>query len=223
MSSSDPNSKIDFLDAPEVVRRKIKGAFCEEGNVEENGVLAFVEAVLMPISELRLDRMRGETAGADREEGADADADADVDQTPFASEDAPPGTLFSIPRKAEHGGPLHYASFDALRADFAARRVHPKDLKTAVGDAIVRLLAPIRRAFEESEEWRAVERLAYPDPNAKPEKKKKVRVSCRRVLFWPRCVVLLAMVLVLVLVTVADVCACSFVRAAEDVPPAPAW
>ncbi|THH14200.1 hypothetical protein EW146_g6115, partial [Bondarzewia mesenterica] len=31
MSSSDPDSKIDFLDPPEVVRRKIKKAFCEEG------------------------------------------------------------------------------------------------------------------------------------------------------------------------------------------------
>ena len=40
MSSSDPNSKIDFLDPPEVVRRKIKAAFCEEGNTAENGVLA---------------------------------------------------------------------------------------------------------------------------------------------------------------------------------------
>ena len=38
MSSSDPNSKIDLLDPPEVVRKKIRGAFCEEGNVKENGV-----------------------------------------------------------------------------------------------------------------------------------------------------------------------------------------
>ena len=41
MSSSEPNSKIDFLDPPDVVKRKIKSAFCEEGNVAENGVLAF--------------------------------------------------------------------------------------------------------------------------------------------------------------------------------------
>ena len=56
MSSSDPNSKIDFLDPPEVVRRKIKAAFCEEGNTAENGVLSFVQAVLIPISELRIER-----------------------------------------------------------------------------------------------------------------------------------------------------------------------
>jgi tyrosyl-tRNA synthetase len=52
MSASDPNSKIDLLDIPEVVKKKIKAAFCE-GNIEENGVLSFVGAVLIPISELR--------------------------------------------------------------------------------------------------------------------------------------------------------------------------
>ena len=171
MSSSDPNSKIDFLDPPELVRKKIKSAFCEEGNVDENGVLAFVQAVLIPISALRLERLAGDT-GADADEGADAAGD----QSPFVLPGAPAGTVFSVSRKEEHGGSLHYASFEALRDDFAQRRLHPKDLKTAVADAIVRLLAPIRAAFEASEEWRAVEKLAYPDPNAKPEKAKKVRV-----------------------------------------------
>ncbi|KAF8452294.1 hypothetical protein L210DRAFT_143584 [Boletus edulis BED1] len=31
-----------------VVKRKIKRAFCEEGNVTENGLLAFAQAVLIP-------------------------------------------------------------------------------------------------------------------------------------------------------------------------------
>ncbi|TBU27101.1 tyrosyl-tRNA synthetase [Dichomitus squalens] len=171
MSSSDPNSKIDFLDPPEVVRRKIKSAFCEEGNTTQNGVLAFVKAVLIPISELRIERLQGKT-GADAEEGAGAVGE----QTPFVLEGAPEGTVFSIFRKEEHGGSLHYSNFDALEADYAAKKVHPKDLKTAVADAIVRLLDPIRQMFEADEEWQKVEKLAYPDPNAKPEKKKKVRV-----------------------------------------------
>ena len=171
MSSSDPNSKIDFLDPPELVRKKIKSAFCEEGNTEENGVLSFVEAVLIPISQLRIERIQGNT-GADSEEGQDATGD----QTPFVLEDAPEGTVFSIFRKSEHGGSLHYSNFDQLKEDFAAKKVHPKDLKTAVADAIVRLLTPIREAFESNEEWKAVEKLAYPDPNAKSEKVKKVRV-----------------------------------------------
>ncbi|KAI0357077.1 tyrosyl-tRNA synthetase [Trametes cingulata] len=168
MSSSDPDSKIDFLDAPEVVRRKIKKAFCEEGNVEDNGVLSFVEAVLIPISQLRIERARGLT-GADADEGVGAVGD----QTPFVAEGAPEGTVFSVVRKEEHGGTLHYSSIQALKEDFKERKLHPKDLKTAVADAIVRLLEPIRKAFEADEEWQKVEKLAYPDPNAKPEKTKK--------------------------------------------------
>lgn len=171
MSSSDPDSKIDFLDGPDAVRRKIKKAFCEEGNVEDNGVLSFVEAVLIPISELRIERAKGET-GADAEEGAGAVGD----QTPFAVEGAPEATVFSIFRKEEYGGSLHYSSFDALKEDFREKKLHPKDLKAAVADAIVRLLDPIRQAFQADEEWQKVEKLAYPDPNAKPEKKKKVRL-----------------------------------------------
>jgi hypothetical protein len=49
-------------------------------------------------------------------------------------------------------------------------------LKTAVGDAINKLLDPIRKAFEENEEWQKVEKLAYPDPNAKADKKNKKKV-----------------------------------------------
>ena len=170
MSSSDPNSKIDFLDPPEVVRKKIKNAFCEEGNIAENGVLSFVKAVLIPISELRIERQQGRT-GADADEGVSAL----WDQTPFVVEGAPEGTVFSIQRKEEHGGSLHYKSFEELEADFGAKKVHPLDLKTAVAAAINRLLDPIRAAFEQDEEWKKTEKLAYPDPNAKPEKKKKVR------------------------------------------------
>ncbi|KIK05915.1 hypothetical protein K443DRAFT_90447, partial [Laccaria amethystina LaAM-08-1] len=54
MSASDPNSKIDFLNFPDIVKKKLRAAFCEEGNVEENGVLAFVGALLIPMSQLRL-------------------------------------------------------------------------------------------------------------------------------------------------------------------------
>ena len=62
MSSSDPDSKIDFLDTPDAVRRKIKKAFCEEGNVADNGVLAFVRAVVIPVSVMRIERAK-ERAG----------------------------------------------------------------------------------------------------------------------------------------------------------------
>ena len=37
MSSSDPDSKIDLLEDEAAIKRKVKKAFCEEGNIEKNG------------------------------------------------------------------------------------------------------------------------------------------------------------------------------------------
>jgi tyrosyl-tRNA synthetase len=53
MSSSDPDSKIDLIDPPEVVRKKFKKAFCRPQELEGNGVMSFVEYVLLPASALR--------------------------------------------------------------------------------------------------------------------------------------------------------------------------
>ena len=116
MSSSDPNSKIDFLDPPATIRKKIKGAFCEEGNVADNGVLSFVEAVLFPISQMRLERIQGKT-GVDSEEGQEATGD----QAPFTVDGAPEGTVFSIFRKEEYGGSLHYKQFEDMKTDLRRR------------------------------------------------------------------------------------------------------
>ncbi|GKU04872.1 tyrosyl-trna synthetase [Fusarium langsethiae] len=55
MSSSDENSKIDLLDSPEAVAKKIRKAECVPKEVEGNGVLALVEFVLLPASGLRTD------------------------------------------------------------------------------------------------------------------------------------------------------------------------
>lgn len=53
MSSSDPNSKIDIIEKPKKVKKKINSAFCAPGNVEENGLLSFVQFVLGPVYELK--------------------------------------------------------------------------------------------------------------------------------------------------------------------------
>ena len=168
MSASDPNSKIDFLDPPEVVRKKIKGAFCEEGNTEQNGVLAFVKSVLIPISELRIERKK---TGEALPEGTTGD------QIPFITEGAPEGTVFTISRPEKFGGPSHYSSYSELHDAFAKKEVHPGDLKNAVTDALTRLLEPIRQEFLVSEGWQKVLALAYPEEQ-KPVKKKKVNCLC---------------------------------------------
>ncbi|KAJ2895750.1 putative tyrosyl-tRNA synthetase [Zalerion maritima] len=46
MSASDPNSKIDLLDSPDVIDKKLKKAICVPQQVEGNGVLAFLEHVI---------------------------------------------------------------------------------------------------------------------------------------------------------------------------------
>ncbi|MED6247394.1 Tyrosine--tRNA ligase, cytoplasmic [Ataeniobius toweri] len=49
MSSSEEESKIDLLDSKEDVKKKLKKAFCEPRNIQNNGVLSFVKHVLFPL------------------------------------------------------------------------------------------------------------------------------------------------------------------------------
>ncbi|KAI1259993.1 tyrosyl-tRNA synthetase [Xylariaceae sp. FL1019] len=53
MSSSDPDSKIDLLDTPEAVAKKIKKAYALPKVVEGNGLVAYIENVFLPIAELK--------------------------------------------------------------------------------------------------------------------------------------------------------------------------
>ncbi|SCV03488.1 LAMI_0H08548g1_1 [Lachancea mirantina] len=53
MSASDPNSKIDILEEPKVVKKKINSAYCAPGVIEDNGLIAFIEYVVAPIQELK--------------------------------------------------------------------------------------------------------------------------------------------------------------------------
>jgi len=69
MSSSEEDSKIDLLDDEKSVKKKISKAFCEEGNIEENGVLSFCKFVLFPVMEMKghagLQISRSEENGGD--------------------------------------------------------------------------------------------------------------------------------------------------------------
>lgn len=51
MSASDPASKIDLLDPEEVIVSKLNKAFCPEGVIEENGIMAFMKYVIMVLKE----------------------------------------------------------------------------------------------------------------------------------------------------------------------------
>ncbi|KAL8721704.1 MAG: hypothetical protein Q9225_001654 [Loekoesia sp. 1 TL-2023] len=53
MSSSDPDSKVDLLDPPEVVQKKLKKAHCAPKELEGNGIIGFIEYVLLPVDGLK--------------------------------------------------------------------------------------------------------------------------------------------------------------------------
>lgn len=66
MSSSEEDSKIEFLDDPSTLKKKLNKAFCEPGNIAENGVLAFVKQVLLPLSDNQFQIRRKPEFGGDK-------------------------------------------------------------------------------------------------------------------------------------------------------------
>ena len=130
MSSSDPDSKIDLIDPPEVVRKKFKKAFCPPEKVEGNGVLSFVQYVLLPASALK------------------------NNGTP----------KFVVPRRDAE--PLEYSDIKQIHEDYASGTLQPQTIKPAAVEALLEIMGPIRKAFEESKEWLETEVLAYPPPPA---------------------------------------------------------
>lgn len=157
MSSSDPNSKIDFLDSPATVKSKIGKAHCAPGEVEGNGVLAFIRHVVAPIGEL----MKGQGRPEDRI---------------WAGE---PSAVFTVSGDPKHGGTVqHFTSVDELEQCYAANEIHPGDLKAAVVAAINALLKPIQEDFESNPEFKEMEALAYP-AEVKEGKKKEKKVSVK--------------------------------------------
>lgn len=54
MSASDPNSKIDLLETDKNIKKKIGNAYCVPGDIENNGLISFIENLIQPIQELKL-------------------------------------------------------------------------------------------------------------------------------------------------------------------------
>jgi len=51
MSASEPGSKIDLLDSSKTIQKKLNKAYCPEGELEDNGVMAFLKYVIMVIKQ----------------------------------------------------------------------------------------------------------------------------------------------------------------------------
>ncbi|MGC9326913.1 MAG: tyrosine--tRNA ligase [Candidatus Hinthialibacter sp.] len=119
MSKSKPDTAVFITDEPDVIARKIKKAFCPEGEVDFNPVLNWAQHLV------------------------------------FALHRGP----LEIKRKAEWGGDLSYNTFEELTQDFAEKKLHPMDLKTALSQSISALLAPVREHFARPELKKNLETL----------------------------------------------------------------
>ena len=154
MSSSDPDSKIDVLDTPEAVKKKLKKAYAVPKEVEGNGVISFAEYVLFPVSALKyggkgklvIERREGEGEALVYEDIESLKADYVAD-------------------KASHPVRLEHISSNSVQ-------LTPQLLKSGVSAALTELLKPIQGEFQASAEWQEVEKKAYPPPEVKKKEKK---------------------------------------------------
>ena len=111
--------------------------------VEGNGIISFIEYVLLPASALKNNSSPKLT----------------VERKPKGDEAAP--------------DPLVYTSIDQLKSDYAADTLTPQMLKAAATAALLELLAPIQAEYQASKEWQEVADLAYPELVEKKKKKEK--------------------------------------------------
>lgn len=56
-----------------------------------------------------------------------------------------------IHRPEKWGGDVIYQNYNELEADFAAKKLHPQDLKAAVAEGLIEILSPFRKKFEQPE------------------------------------------------------------------------
>ena len=90
MSSSDLDSKIDLLDTPAALKKKLKKAFCEPGNIQDNGILSFCKYVIFPVvlkkEKFLVERKPDNGGNAEFEQFEDL-------ESAFAKEEVHPGDL----------------------------------------------------------------------------------------------------------------------------------
>ncbi len=111
MSKSKPDTAVFITDEPDDIRRKMKKAFCAEGDTSFNPVLDWAEKLL------------------------------------FRN----PDFVLRIERPEKWGGNLEFSSYPELEKVFMEKGLHPGDLKTAVSEALVELLSPVREHFAQPE------------------------------------------------------------------------
>lgn len=138
MSASEEDSKIDMLDTPADVKRKLKRAFCEPGKIEDNGVLGFAKHVLFPIFN-KIEVSRKPEFGGVKEYTSYEDLENDFVK------------LVSCRAECVH----------VKFIMFSSQELHPGDLKASIEKYLNQLLDPIRETFQDIE-LQKLTKNAYP-------------------------------------------------------------
>lgn len=160
MSSSDPDSKIDLLDDAKVVEKKIKKAFCEEGNIVDNGLLSFAKFVILPLKSLQFSI----PASTSTPIPSNSTPSPISSITTSAIDAAAHKFSFTVVRAEAFGGSIEFSSYKELEQAFLERKVHPSDLKKFTADAINQLLEPIRHQYRNDVEFQQYAQTGYPAP-----------------------------------------------------------
>lgn len=118
MSKSKPDTAIFMTDTREDIERKIKKAYCPEGEILDNPILAYCKQIIFESKWLKR-------------------------VTPLLKDG-----IFEVNRDEKFGGNVSYASYDELEADYLAKKLFPLDLKNAVIEYLDQLIDPVRKHFE---------------------------------------------------------------------------
>ncbi len=105
MSKSVKGSAVYVNDEPDIIRQKMKDAFCPANAAEGNPVLDWAKRLV------------------------------------FTREKE----ILEIKRPEKFGGDAIYESYEKLEADFVNGKMHPMDLKSAMGEKLVVMLEPARK------------------------------------------------------------------------------
>lgn len=69
------------------------------------------------------------------------------------------GSKLEIKRNEKFGGDVTYTNYEELEKDYAERKLHPMDLKTAVAEWLIAKLEPARKYFEDPKRASALEEI----------------------------------------------------------------
>ncbi len=126
MSKSMPESSIFMTDTPDQVVQKIRKAYCPEGIVEDNPILAYCKYIIFNAHFLKR-------------------------KTPLLTDGK-----FVVKRPEKFGGDVVYSNYEELERSYVAKELFPLDLKNAVVEYLNELIRPVREHFENNVEAKAI-------------------------------------------------------------------